>query len=248
MTAETPTRRTRRNPWPNRLLGLFVAACLIGAGVLVWQYRQTAPEPAPVAASTWTAAPEQTVKPGAVVTGDSKVPTVPDVGVEPDVDEAKKLKRPGSVDKPGAGPNVVIKARNIWAPLVAAPTRNGEVLLPRNLYQVGVATEAAGLGDGEGTTLLSGHVSVGMIPGAMYPLSTVHAGDIVTITLADGKVQRWQVVSMAMYTRPGLPANLFSKTGERRLALVTCAGELIRGPHGGLEYEKNLVVTAIPAP
>lgn len=99
-------------------------------------------------------------------------------------------------------------------------------------------------GSATGAILLAGHVdSARSGAGAFYGLEGARAGDSVSVTSSDGKTRRYSVTSMRRVRKGALPAGIFSRSGPRRLVLVTCGGpfDAARGV-----YRDNIIVTARP--
>lgn len=61
----------------------------------------------------------------------------------------------------------------------------------------------------------------------------------------DGNAYRFKAVGIELIRQNALPARLFTKTGDRKLVLVTRGGDLVRTPTGN-HYQNNVVVTAVP--
>ena len=59
----------------------------------------------------------------------------------------------------------------------------------------------------------------------------------------------WHVTSVREVVKSALPQDIFTKSGPRRLVVVTCGGALepIPGSHGEFSYDDNIIVTAVPA-
>ncbi|WEH36371.1 class F sortase [Streptomyces sp. AM 4-1-1] len=99
-------------------------------------------------------------------------------------------------------------------------------------------------GAARGTLLIAGHVDVrGKGLGAFAALYRLGPGDRVEVTGADGRVRPYRLTARRTYARQALPADLFSRSGPHRLALVTCAGRYDRATGG---YADNLVLYGTP--
>lgn len=94
-----------------------------------------------------------------------------------------------------------------------------------------------------GTTLLAGHVNYDSTRGALYSLSTIAPGALVIVTDGSGNASRWTTVSLQVRDKDDLPA--FPVSGPRRLAMVTCGGELLETDRGR-SYASNVIAEAIP--
>ncbi|MCT3001549.1 class F sortase [Propionibacterium freudenreichii] len=143
------------------------------------------------------------------------------------------------------GPNrLVIPALSIDAAL--APTAmddKGVLTGPADPSRVGWDRASASLSaTSQGTSLLAGHVNMSNQQGALWDLSDVTPGAQVTTWDADNKATNWVAVGLQVTDKDQLPQGLDDTSGERRLVIVTCGGEV----HGG-DYDKNVIVTARPA-
>ncbi len=104
--------------------------------------------------------------------------------------------------------------------------------------------EHSSLPGDSGATVLAAHVDYGGKPGAFYNLGALRPNDPLEVELADGSVMRYRVVGNTVYDKTELPAEeLFRKSGETVLQLITCGGEF---DPGARSYLANVVVTAVP--
>lgn len=95
-----------------------------------------------------------------------------------------------------------------------------------------------------GATVLAAHVDFGGKPGAFYRLADLRPNDPLEVELADGSIVRYRVVGNTQYDKKELPAEeVFRKTGDTVLQLITCGGEF---DPGARSYLANVVVTALP--
>ncbi len=127
-------------------------------------------------------------------------------------------------------------------PVGARP--DGVLALPEDPGTGGWWPLGARTGSGTGTVLIAGHVDSredGLGPFAALHGTRVGAG--LAVTGADAGVRRYRVTARRTYRQEELPADLFSRTGAHRLALVTCAGPYDRASG---RYERNLVLYAAP--
>ncbi len=146
----------------------------------------------------------------------------------------------------------------------AAPTpvsvRIGEIALEAPVIPVGVdeqqefdvpAADTVGWyqhsplpGHEVGSTVLAAHVDYGGSQGAFFDLEDVTIGSILEVEMTDGSVLRYEVTESVLYDKTELPADeLFRKTGDPVLQLITCGG-IFDGEQRS--YRGNLVVTAVP--
>jgi hypothetical protein len=147
----------------------------------------------------------------------------------------------------GARPTRVrVAARGIDAPIYAVDidTATGALAIPKDIDRVAWWRDGAAPGAAKGAILLAGHVdSATRGAGAFYALKNARRGDTVTVTSDDGKARSYRITSMTRVRKAALPASIYSRTGPRRLVLVTCGGPFdARRGH----YRDNVVVTALP--
>jgi len=120
----------------------------------------------------------------------------------------------------------------------------GALGAPKNIDRVGWWRDGAAPGARNGAILLAGHVdSARRGAGAFYPLEDASRGDRVELRSNDGRTRRYRVTSVRTMRKESLPADVYERSGPRRLVLVTCGGPFdARRGH----YRDNVVVTAIP--
>ncbi|MBY3554236.1 class F sortase [Modestobacter lapidis] len=123
----------------------------------------------------------------------------------------------------------------------------GAMRIPADVDRVGWYEHGPAPGDGAGSVVLAGHVdsrTQGL--GAMAALRTAEVGAEVRVLDEAGTVSRWRVVARETLHKQQLPtAELFTRSGPRRLVLLTCGGpfdEELRS------YRDNVVVLAEPVP
>jgi hypothetical protein len=96
----------------------------------------------------------------------------------------------------------------------------------------------------EGSAVLAAHVDYGGAPGAFFDLRHVVEGDRVEIVYDDGSVAYWEIVANRTYLKENVPVEeLFDRSGEPRLVLVTCGGIFDRESRS---YLDNVVAFARP--
>ena len=96
-----------------------------------------------------------------------------------------------------------------------------------------------------GSAVLAGHLDsrrYGL--GPLVRLREVEPGDLVEVTSSDGSTTTYRVAGVTRYDQQALPAELFARSGDPRLRIVTCGGDYDVDAGG---YQQNLVVTAVPA-
>lgn len=135
----------------------------------------------------------------------------------------------------------------IAAPIASADIdiASGALDVPKNIQRVGWWRDGAAPGSAVGTILLAGHVdSAKAGGGAFYALKGARRGDIVKLTSDDGKTRNYRVSSIRTVRKAALPESIFTRTGPKRLVLVTCGGPFL--PAVG-HYRDNVILTATPA-
>jgi len=121
---------------------------------------------------------------------------------------------------------------------------DGTMELPGSGDVAGWYRFGAAPADEAGTTVLASHVDTSEGVGEFAALADVEPGDRVRVTDADGAVHDYTVRTVERFHKSGTPLEtIFDRTGEPRLALVTCGG---RWDADAGHYEDNLVVTAVP--
>ncbi|MDK9670149.1 class F sortase [Propionibacterium freudenreichii] len=228
-------RRWRRG----RLWAVLVTVALVAAGVALFQHRILFQHRAPGVAAE--PVPGITTNGSVVATGEPRtdsapLPPAPFVAARPTPEAAVALEV--------AADRLVIPSLGVDAPLLAAPLgEDGSLAVPDDPQQVGVSTIAAPVASSAGTTLLAGHVNMQRVPGALWKLSQILPGARIITTDHGGVRQEWIVDGLTVHPKQGLPDGLTNTTGRRRLAVVTCGGEV----HDG-QYEKNVIAWARSAP
>ena len=139
--------------------------------------------------------------------------------------------------------SVRIGAIGVDAPITPVGLEpNGEMEIPESVAQVGWYRLGAVPGR-PGSAVLAGHVdSRSQGRGAFFSLSAVEPGAPVTVVDARGVEHQFEVVARRQFPKDGLPADLFSNTGDARLALITCGGDFNSDTRS---YRDNIVVYAV---
>jgi len=121
---------------------------------------------------------------------------------------------------------------------------DGSMEIPDDPQEVGWYTLTNVRPGDDGTAVIAGHVdSRTQGQGVFFELATLRVGDDIVIETADG-LQYWTVTGTEVYHRTALPiAEIFSLSGDPRLALVTCGGEF---DPVARSYRDNVVVYAHP--
>lgn len=92
-----------------------------------------------------------------------------------------------------------------------------------------------------GSSVILGHLDSSEGPAVFFRLDELVAGDRLRVRLADGNVERFEVVRVATYANEDFPAREVYAGSPRRstLNLVTCGGEYDPARGG---YQSNVVV------
>jgi hypothetical protein len=142
---------------------------------------------------------------------------------------------------------VQIAARGIDATVspVGIDMAHGVLGVPEDIQRTGWWKDGEAPGATTGAVLIAGHVdSAKAGAGAFFRLGEARSGDIVEVTVADGKTFRYRVTSTRRMLKANLPLNVWSQAGPARLVLVTCGGPFDQTIK---RYRDNIVVTAVPA-
>ena len=155
---------------------------------------------------------------------------------------------PATASSDGSSVNrLTIPSLQVDAPVDLAHAVAGALELPSDASRVARYDASPAFAAAAGTTIVAGHVTSTPQIGALFPLATVHRGAVVRTTDGEGRQQTWRVVSVSAPLKADLPASLFTASGPRRLAIITCGGEPTLGPDGRRHYPRNVVVIATPA-
>jgi sortase (surface protein transpeptidase) len=91
-----------------------------------------------------------------------------------------------------------------------------------------------------GSAVILGHVDSYQGPAVFFQLRSLHVGDAVEVTLADGVVAHFAVTAVAMYSKAQFPPQqVYGSHGYAALQLVTCGGQFDRATG---HYLSNVVV------
>jgi hypothetical protein len=122
--------------------------------------------------------------------------------------------------------------------------RHGALEIPSNPRVVGWWGGGGRPGATAGTALVAGHIDTRREgPGAFFRLDSIRPGELIYVRTLNGPVVRYRMVARAVYRKNALPADLFTRKGRRRLALVTCGGPFDSSTGS---YRDNVVVYALP--
>ncbi|WP_236721790.1 class F sortase [Prescottella equi] len=136
----------------------------------------------------------------------------------------------------------------VRAAIVNATVPNGVLTPPDDVRNVGIWLDGAPLDSATGTTLIVGHVNlIGQGNGALFELGSIHPGEVIRTSNATGTPTSWRVTTVE--SRPkaaGVEDSVLAgPDGPRRLAVVTCGGEL-QFDNGVGDYSHNTYLYAEP--
>ena len=94
-----------------------------------------------------------------------------------------------------------------------------------------------------GSAVLAGHVDGEGRPGVFWRLGQLAPGDRITVDYEGTGPRDFVVTGRQQVPKDELPAELFSRAGPPRLALITCGGAFDRTSR---HYDDNVVVVAVP--
>jgi hypothetical protein len=156
---------------------------------------------------------------------------------------------PASSGRPPGGvpASVQIPSLGLSAPVqgAAIDLQDGELAVPNDIHRTGWWVDGAAPADSVGTVLIAGHVdSAAAGAGSFFALKTATPGTLIIVTTRAGTTYRYKVTSVSTVPKAQLPTGIFTRSGPRRLALVTCGGPFDEKTH---HYLDNVIVTATPA-
>jgi LPXTG-site transpeptidase (sortase) family protein len=119
-----------------------------------------------------------------------------------------------------------------------------QVVIPKDISQVGWYRFGATPGTGVGSSVIVGHRdgrNYGV--GAFYDLGRLGIGDPISVTNEAGTQITYEVTGVESINKSKLPfRELFRETGEETLTLISCIGYF----EPGVGYDANIIVSAIP--
>lgn len=120
---------------------------------------------------------------------------------------------------------------------------NGELEVP-GASEIGWYQFGAGVGGGQGSTVLAAHIAYNGRNGVFSNLSESNVGDEIVVGF-DGSELAYRVVSVEQYNKLELPIDdLFSESSQERVVLITCGGSFNPNLQS---YDDNVVVIAVPS-
>jgi hypothetical protein len=141
---------------------------------------------------------------------------------------------------------VLIPSRGIEVAVQPVGVRpDGLMDLPPDVGVAGWYRYGPDPGSDAGTTVISAHVdSLEYGLGPFSQLKNLGAGELVTVTSADGTSRDYAVESVQSIVKAQLPLDqVFDRTGSPRLVLITCGGQF---DYNARHYSNNVVVIATP--
>ncbi len=250
----SPRATASRRRWPTVLLAALAVVAVLApvawlldrpsssAGVPLSQALAASPEPSPAPStdlaptgpaevSSEPAAPPASAStaaqvPGEVATRDASLGALPARGPAP-----------ARLQVPSLGIDAAVDAVGVQ--------EDGAMVVPAEVDRVGWYRFGPEPGAAEGNAVLAGHVdTIAQGAGALFELREVGVGAEITVTDAAGAVHAYEVVSRERITKTDLPVEqIFARTGEPRLVVITCGGDYLPGSR---RYADNVVVTAVP--
>lgn len=125
-----------------------------------------------------------------------------------------------------------------------ATDASGSLGVPDNPQVLGWWSGGAKPKSSAGTVVIDGHVDTKQFgAGVLYRLETVAPGAVITLQTDSGSIN-YLVDAREVYRKDRLPAEIFTRAGAPRLAVITCGGPFNARTR---EYAYNVVVFASPA-
>lgn len=154
--------------------------------------------------------------------------------------------RLADVEVPGAAAPARLRVTSLGidAPVLGVGISDGELEVLDDVVNVGWYRHGPSPGE-TGSAVLAAHVDTARDgPGVFFELGSLESGDRIDIELADGTALVFFVESIQRHPKAELPAaELFSREGDPRVALITCGGAFDRSAG---RYSDNVVVVARP--
>jgi hypothetical protein len=94
-----------------------------------------------------------------------------------------------------------------------------------------------------GSAVLVGHIDGEGQPGIFWHLGQLTPGDQIVIADSTGRTRTFRVTGRQQVAKTALPAQLFSRAGPPRIALITCGGAF---NYATRHYRDNIVIVATP--
>ncbi len=128
------------------------------------------------------------------------------------------------------------------APVVAVGVLDdGEMEVP-SASEVGWYRFGSSPGE-SGTAVLAAHIAYNGRDGVFRRLSSLNVGAKVVVKMEDGVEIAYRVTAVEQHRKESLPAGVFAKDGESRLALISCGGSFNPSLR---RYDSNVIAYAVP--
>ena len=236
---------TRRSPLRQRLLAAAALAVLAGSAAgcgtgdsgtgsgQAGSVSVSSPAaPATVPAPPTSAAPAADPAAGVPLPGLTDIPVAPAAPSPPPAPEPE----PVAVTVEGTGIDLDVVAVGVES--------DGAMTLPDNHVQAGWYRFGPAPGAPAGAAVLAAHVDSETEQLPIAALDDVSPGTTVSVTRSDGSTLRYQTQEVRNIPKNSLSEfNLFDRSGDHRLLLVTCGGKWLPAE---ADYEDNVVLTAVP--
>ena len=154
------------------------------------------------------------------------------------------LPAPGGVTASRASPPVRLRipAIGVDSSLLQLDARpDGTIEVPSDFDKPGWYSRGPAPGE-NGPAVVLGHLDSYTGPAVFYRLSSLHAGDTVTVNRADGSELAFKVQRLASYPTDNFPTSeVYGATPAPELRLITCGGNFSVTRH---QYLANVVAFA----
>lgn len=175
----------------------------------------------------------------------SWAPAILPAGYAPTIDSAVR-QQPAAARSRLAANRLYIPSLGVYAPVDLAHAAGGELDLPSDASRVARYDASPDFAARSGTTIVAGHVTNTPQIGALFPLATIKTNALIYTSDSRGRLRAWKVLSVSAPLKAQLPHTIFTASGPRRLAIVTCGGEVTWNTNGTRSYPRNIVVLAKP--
>ena len=230
---------------PAAVLPVTAGIAVLGA-VLVEEYRRLFARPVLVAATIAGIVVTAGLLPGLLPMVSRRPPArSPTHEVLPAADRSSPQARagPGPAAARVRPVAIAIPALHVDGPLgELSQADNGELLAPDDPGLAGWYTGGVVPGD-VGPAVIGGHVDSRRGPGVFFALRSLDPGDVVEVTMSDGRVVRFAVTRVREVPKAQFPtASVYAPTPRPELRLITCGGRFDRAARS---YVDNVVVEAV---
>lgn len=220
---------------------------LAGCAAATAQPPDAQPAPSPTSASpSPSATPTPIAVPGSADVTTTPTPQAPPPAPIPEPETADASLTSVQAGDTIAPVRLVISELAIDMPVEAMGLdKDGAMALPENASEAGWYRFGPGLRNDEGATVIASHIDSrhdGI--GPFSRLKDASEGSIVSVGGSDGGTVDYVVTNVRSVGKIDAPmAEVFDRSGEPRLTLVTCGGEFDSGTG---HYVDNIILTAVP--